>query len=105
MLTNVGADQAIIAQGSVDATAVGYKAAVGSTPTTYAGSLDITAEGDGSTITARAETLKLTVSAENTVDVGVLLQGDVKTATVNLVNGMASTMSMLLQLPLTRSLA
>jgi hypothetical protein len=86
-VTHVSADQVLVAEGSVDATADGYVAEVGSTPATYEGALNIKALGNQATITAKAQSVDLKVDASDMGYVGVALEGDVKTATVTLTNG------------------
>ncbi|HQT17285.1 MAG TPA: hypothetical protein PLN67_07635 [Acidovorax defluvii] len=90
-VTKVAADQALVANGNLIATAAGYvldsDAVTAGNQTTYAGSLDITAKGDGTVITAQADSVNLKVAGLVAGDVGVTLNGDVKTASVSLTNG------------------
>jgi hypothetical protein len=87
------ASKALIAHADLDASAAGYDAgdatATPAVPPTYAGSLDITADGTGSVITANADTATVTVEAQQAAsgDVSVIIGGDLKTLlTVNTVN-------------------
>jgi hypothetical protein len=91
VVTKVAADQALVANGSLNATAAGYvldsDTVTAGNQTTYAGSLNITAKGDGNVITAQADSVSLKVAGLVSGDVGVTLTGDVKSATVALTNG------------------
>ncbi|QGZ39520.1 uncharacterized protein DUF4214 [Pseudoduganella flava] len=86
--------QNLIANGDLTATAAGYIAKNGGsvTTTTYAGTLNVSTEAAG-TIEARADTVKLAVTAADTDDKGsaqnvaVTLAGDTKTAIVTLAAG------------------
>ena len=86
-VTGVANDQQLFTEADLDATALGYKAG---TPTTYAGTLDITSNvnvGDAITVTAKAESVVLTITPttdeDGNSDTGsTTLAGDVKTATV-----------------------
>ena len=82
-VTHVGT-QALIANGALTATAAGYTAGAGAVATVYAGSLNITEKVTG-TVTAFADSAALTVTA-GTAGVAATLVGDVKTASVSLVN-------------------
>jgi hypothetical protein len=78
--------QAIIANGNVDATASGYS--VSGTTVTYGGTLNITETVSG-TVTAKADTVNLTVKANAESGVNAALGGDVKTAVVTLANSVS----------------
>ncbi|MGI4718336.1 MAG: DUF4214 domain-containing protein [Janthinobacterium lividum] len=94
-VANVGT-QAIVANGNVDVTATGYKAATATAAATYAGTLNVTETVDGGHVVARADTVNLTVTASedaaelhtelNALTVDAHLEGDVKTAVVTLAN-------------------
>ncbi|MGI4718334.1 MAG: DUF4214 domain-containing protein [Janthinobacterium lividum] len=94
-VANVGT-QAIVANGNVDVTATGYKAATATAAATYAGTLNITETVDNGTVVARADTVNLTVKASaeagqldaelGALTVDARLAGDVKTAVVALAN-------------------
>ena len=85
-ITKVAADQALTTTTALTATAAGYDAET--TPVTYAGTLNITAKA-GVTVTAKAETVNLTVTPvtdkDGAVDnTSVSLLGDAKLANVTL---------------------
>lgn len=86
-VTKVGT-QALIANGNVTATANGFvldtDIGTAGNQTTYAGALSIT-EKLGGTVNAFADSAALTVTA-GTAGVAAILAGDVKTASVSLVN-------------------
>lgn len=95
-LTKVADDQAISGSSNLTLTANGYDAGA-NTPAiegdeTYAGTLDVTFFGNGTTgtVTANAEAINLAVTASDSNDDGVVdntaatLEGDVQTATVTL---------------------
>jgi len=78
-------DEALIAKASLTAVASGYDNTT--TPHTYAGALDITAMGNGSSITAAADSAAVNVKA-GTGDVSVVVGGDLKSSlTINTTNG------------------
>jgi hypothetical protein len=87
------ASKALVAHANLDASAAGYDAGDASVtpvvPPTYAGSLNITADGNGAIITANADTATVTVEAQQAASggVSVTIGGDLKTSlTVNTVN-------------------
>lgn len=87
---NVGT-QALVANGALTAEAAGYKTAIesaadgGTLAVVYAGSLNITEKATG-IVTATAQNVALTVDASKAAVTGTLA-GDVKSATVSLVQG------------------
>ncbi|MGI4718333.1 MAG: DUF4214 domain-containing protein [Janthinobacterium lividum] len=93
-VANVGT-QAIVANGNVDVTATGYSVATNGTVTYGSGVLNITETVDG-TVTAKADTVNLTVKASEefgarnatgaALTVDAVLAGDVKTASITLAN-------------------
>ncbi|MGY8526632.1 DUF4214 domain-containing protein [Paracidovorax citrulli] len=90
-IADVAADQALIAKAAgLTAAAAGYVAADGATPATYAGSLNVTANGGVDAtplaIDLLAKDAALTVNA-GTVGSVVALGGDLQTATITLNNG------------------
>lgn len=91
VVTKVGT-QALIANGNLTATAAGYDA-TDPAAVVYAGSLNITEKTNGGAVTAKAETVSLTVKAATAAggNVTATLLGDVKTATVTTVNSVNAT--------------
>ncbi|HWJ96289.1 MAG TPA: DUF4214 domain-containing protein, partial [Telluria sp.] len=83
VVTNVGS-QTLLAHGNLTATATGYVAGE-----SYAGNLNVTAT-EGGAITAMAESLALAVKA-NLSGVITSIGGDVRSASVQLTNGVASS--------------
>ncbi|OMG65224.1 hypothetical protein AUR61_009565 [Stutzerimonas balearica] len=79
---NVGT-QKLVANGNLEAEAAGYDAS--GAETVYAGSLNVTEKATG-TVTATAQSVALTVDASTAAVTGTLA-GDVKSATVTLVQG------------------
>lgn len=81
-VTKVADTQALATASNLESTAAGYVAASGGKETTYAGSLDITADAGTYDVTAKAESVTLAVKASATTAADVTLLGDVKSATV-----------------------
>jgi len=90
-VTDVASTTALVAKAGLTATALGYDNST--VPVTYAGTLTITAKGDGSTIGAFADAAVLNVTA-GTTDVHVALTGDLRTSlTVKMTSGATTTNS------------
>lgn len=84
--TITAASQALVAHANLTASAVGYVAATASAASTYAGSLNITADTTGTTVTAKGDSATVNVTAGAT-NVAVGVAGDLKTSlTINTVN-------------------
>jgi hypothetical protein len=89
VVTNVAADQTLVANGGLDASAKGFvldsDANTAGNQTTYAGTLNITEKADGA-IAAQAQSVNLTVDASKD-DVAATLVGHAQSASVTLVQG------------------
>jgi trimeric autotransporter adhesin len=91
-ITKVADGQALTAKGSLTAVAAGYDGTT--TPHTYAGALNVTAKGDGSTIVLAADSATVNVAGAKTGDINVTVQGDLKTSlTINTSMGATGTTS------------